>query len=315
MGGRYQRIAVTAAGHQAVLDLRSGTQLLDKEKPPDEKQQDDHDRRKARGLSIGCLFVCVIPQKRVMSIQRSLHWSVNLEGHKGSPWQKTRDGCTLGTQPSNKGFGDVHEISHLGQDPRFAALIARVGPPRLDIDRQRSPYEALVRAIAHQQLHGRAAEAILRRFSALFPGEEFPRPDAVMATAETALRGCGFSAGKVAAIRDICAKALDGTVPTRRQSHRLSDAALIERLTTIRGVGRWTVEMLLIFTLGRPDVLPVDDFGVREGYRVLHSLDAQPKPKALAQIGLAWAPYRSVATWYLYRAAEEDRQQGQQSRA
>ena len=123
-------------------------------------------------------------------------------------------------------------------------------------------------------------------------GRSFPPPDAVLATAETALRGCGFSAGKIAAIRDICAKALDGTVPTRRQSHRLSDEALIERLTTIRGVGRWTVEMLLIFTLGRPDVLPVDDFGVREGYRVLHGLDAQPKPKASGRNrpGLGAAP-------------------------
>ena len=136
-----------------------------------------------------------------------------------------------------------------------------------------------------------------------------------MATAENALRGCGFSAGKIAAIRDICAKTLDGTVPTRRQSHRLSDDALIERLTTIRGVGRWTVEMLLIFTLGRPDVLPVDDFGVREGYRVLHGLDAQPKPKQLGEIGVAWAPYRSLATWYLYRAAEEAKRQTPASRA
>jgi DNA-3-methyladenine glycosylase II len=185
----------------------------------------------------------------------------------------------------------------------------------MDIQRQRSPYEALIRAIAHQQLHGRAAEAILARFSALFPGDSFPEPDAVMATAETALRACGFSGGKIAAIRDICAKALDGTVPTRRQSHRLSDEALIERLTTIRGVGRWTVEMLLIFTLGRPDVLPVDDFGVREGYRVLHGLDVQPKPKELGEIGAAWAPHRSLATWYLYRAAEEARRQGPTSRA
>jgi len=206
-------------------------------------------------------------------------------------------------------------VRHLSKDERFAALIGRVGPPRLDIQRQRSPYEALVRAVAHQQLHGRAAETILGRFSALFPAGEFPAPDAVMATAETALRGCGFSAGKVAAIRDICAKALDGTVPTRRQSERLTDEALIERLITIRGVGRWTVEMLLIFTLGRPDVLPVDDFGVREGYRVLLGLDAQPKPKALGEIGLAWAPHRSLATWYLYRAAEEAKRQGPTSRA
>ncbi|MBS0643617.1 MAG: DNA-3-methyladenine glycosylase 2 family protein [Acetobacteraceae bacterium] len=200
-------------------------------------------------------------------------------------------------------------LQHLGADERFAALIRSVGPPRLQIQRQRSPYEALVRAIAHQQLHGRAAEAILARFAALFPGEAFPEPQVVLATADEALRGCGFSGSKIAAIRDICAKALDGTIPSRRQSARLDDEALIERLTRIRGVGRWTVEMLLIFTLGRPDVLPVDDFGVREGYRVLHGLDAQPKPKALAEIGLAWAPYRSFATWYLYRAAEQGRAQ------
>ena len=206
-------------------------------------------------------------------------------------------------------------MRHLSGDERFAALILRVGPPRLVVQRQRSPYEALVRAIAHQQLHGRAAEAILARFRALFPGEAFPGPDAVLATAETALRGCGFSGGKIAAIRDICAKTLDGTVPTRRESYRLTDEALIERLTGIRGIGRWTVEMLLIFTLGRPDVLPVDDFGVREGFRVLHGLDAQPKPKILGEIGLGWAPHRSTATWYLYRAAEEARRQGQMSRA
>jgi DNA-3-methyladenine glycosylase II len=215
-------------------------------------------------------------------------------------------------QPANS---RGHGVRHLCGDPRFAALIARVGPPRLDIQRQRSPYEALVRAIAHQQLHGRAAEAILGRFAALFPPDSFPEPDAVMATADAALRGCGFSGSKIAAIRDICAKTLDGTVPTRRQSHRMSDEALIQRLTTIRGVGRWTVEMLLIFTLGRPDVLPVDDFGVREGYRVLLGLDAQPKPRQMAEIGLDWAPYRSLATWYLYRAAEAAKRQAPVSRA
>ena len=136
-----------------------------------------------------------------------------------------------------------------------------------------------------------------------------------MATADAALRGCGFSGGKIAAIRDICAKTLDGTVPTRRQSHRLSDEALIERLTSIRGVGRWTVEMLLLFTLGRPDVLPVDDFGVREGYRVLYELAPSRNRRLLSEIGLAWSPHRSLATWYLYRAAEEARRQGPVSRA
>ena len=206
-------------------------------------------------------------------------------------------------------------MRHLSADPLFAALIRRVGPPKLGIERGRGPYEALVRAIAHQQLHGNAARAILTRFEALFPGDDFPAPDAVLAMPTESLRGCGFSATKIASIRDICAHAQAGTVPTRRASARLSDEALIDRLTAIRGVGRWTVEMMLIFTLGRPDVLPVDDFGVREGYRVLYGLDAQPKPKALGEIGQAGAPFRSFATWYLDRAVEEARRQGPPSRA
>ena len=207
---------------------------------------------------------------------------------------------------------------HLSRDRVLAGLIRRVGPPLLEqeIDRKSSPYEALMRAIAHQQLHARAASAILARFIALHPGRAgFPDPAMVLAHPETALRGCGFSTGKVASLRDICAHALNGTIPTRRSAVRLSDEALIERLTGIRGVGRWTVEMLLIFGLGRQDVLPVDDFGVREGFRVLHGLETQPKPKLLAEIGSAWAPYRSLATWYLYRAAEEARRQGPTSRA
>jgi DNA-3-methyladenine glycosylase II len=130
----------------------------------------------------------------------------------------------------------------------------------------------------------------------------------VLATEDSVLRGCGFSLGKIAAIRDICARTLDGIVPSRRAAARLSDEALIERLTTIRGVGRWTVEMLLIWTLGRTDILPVDDFGVREGYRVLYGLDAQPRPRDLAEIGQAWAPWRSYAAWYLWRASDEARQ-------
>ena len=196
-------------------------------------------------------------------------------------------------------------LRHFRRDKAFAALIRRVGPPRIGIQRGRSPYEALMRAIAHQQLHGRAALAILARFEALYPADSFPAPELVLASSEAELRACGFSGAKIAAMRAICAAALDGTVPTRRGSARLSDEAMIERLTTIRGVGRWTVEMLLIFTLGRPDVLPVDDFGVRDGYRVLYGLDEAPKPKALAEIGQAWSPHRSIAAWYLWRATDE----------
>ena len=196
-------------------------------------------------------------------------------------------------------------LSHVaGCDPALAALIRQVGPCRLQVERQREPYEALLRAIAHQQLHGRAAEAILARFIALHPGPGFPAPERVLATAPEALRGCGFSGSKIAAIRDIAAAAAGGAVPTRRAAARLSDAALIERLTQLRGVGRWTVEMLLIFTLGRPDVLPVDDFGVREGWRLINDLAVQPRPAELARIGAPWAPFRSVASWYLWRAAD-----------
>jgi DNA-3-methyladenine glycosylase II len=196
-------------------------------------------------------------------------------------------------------------LRHLRRDRRFAALIRRVGPPLLAIERRRSPYEALMRAIAHQQLHGRAAQAILARFEALYPAGVFPQPELVLKSSDLELRACGFSGSKIAAMRAICAATLDGTVPTRRASARLSDEVLIERLSSIRGVGRWTVEMLLIFTLGRPDVLPVDDFGVRDGYRHLYGLDVQPKPKALAEIGQAWSPFRSIAAWYLWRASDE----------
>lgn len=200
-------------------------------------------------------------------------------------------------------------LAHLRRAcPKFRALIRRTGPCDLERERGQQPYEALVRAIAHQQLHGRAAESILARFIALYSDAPFPAPRQVLDTPEATLRACGFSLSKVATIRDIAASTEAGVVPTRRAAARLSDEALIERLTTIRGVGRWTVEMLLMFTLGRPDILPVDDFGVREGYRVLHGLDAQPKPKALAEIGTAWAPYRSTAALYLWRAADENKQ-------
>jgi DNA-3-methyladenine glycosylase II len=209
-----------------------------------------------------------------------------------------------------------HEgLPHLSKDLRFAALIRRIGPPRLGVQRARSPYEALTRAIAHQQLHGRAAEAILARFMALYPDHSFPPPEHVLDTPDVVLRGCGFSGSKIASIRSIAAGSVDGTVPNRRACARLPDEALIDRLTTLRGVGRWTVEMLLIFTLGRPDVLPVDDYGVREGYRVLYGLDQQPKPRALAELGLPWAPHRSLAAWYLWRAADEAKRQPPASRA
>ena len=188
--------------------------------------------------------------------------------------------------------------------PRMKALIRRVGPPRLQID-DHSPYEALIRAIAHQQLNGTAARTITGRLVALYQDTGgFPTPHQLLATDDATLRGCGFSGGKVLALRDIAAKAIDGTVPTRVAARRLSDEVLIERLTLIRGVGRWTVEMLLMHTLGRPDIFPVDDFGVREGYRLLHELDAQPKPRSLVALGELYAPHRSAAAWYCWRVVD-----------
>lgn len=199
-------------------------------------------------------------------------------------------------------IGCAAALRHLRRDPVMQAVLKQIGPCTLEVAK-REPYEALVRSIAHQQVHGRAAEAVLGRFVALFPDAPFPTPEQVLAAEFDTLRGCGFSGSKIAAIRDIAEKSAAGLVPTRRAAHRLSDEQLIERLVSIRGVGRWTVEMLLIFTLGRPDVLPVDDFGVREGFKHAAGLDAQPKPKVLAEIGAAWGPYRSTASWYLWQVA------------
>jgi DNA-3-methyladenine glycosylase II len=201
------------------------------------------------------------------------------------------------------GFGDAE--AHLSaQDEDLALLIARIGPSRV-ATAPREPYEALVRAVAHQQLHGRAAESILGRLLALHPGEAFPSAQSLLALSDEAFRACGFSLSKATAIRSICDHAARGRVPCAADAAALADEVLVEQLVAIRGVGRWTVEMLLIFTLGRPDVLPVDDFGVREGWRLIKRLDAQPRPRELARIGATWSPWRSTAAWYLWRAAGE----------
>ena len=195
---------------------------------------------------------------------------------------------------------------HLAQvDEDWALLINRVGPCGLSPQEQREPYEALVRAVASQQIHGKAAAAILARFLALNGARGiFPSPKKILAMPFDDLRGCGFSARKVESIQGIAQAALEGVVPSRKEAEGLADDELIARLVSLRGIGRWTVEMLLMFSLGRLDILPVDDFGVREGYRRLKGLAEQPKPKALATAGLPWHPYRSIAAWYLWRVNE-----------
>jgi DNA-3-methyladenine glycosylase II len=200
--------------------------------------------------------------------------------------------------------------AHLARaDEKLGALIARVGPLAPRPREVSEPYHALLSAVAHQQLHANAALAILARLKAM-TGGALPDPAALLGLPDEALRECGFSGGKIAALRDIAAKAADGTIPSRARAGRLSDEALITRLTAIRGVGRWTVEMLLIFTLRRRDVFPVDDFGVREGYRLVHGLAAQPRPRDLAEIGQAYAPHRTLAALYFWRAADEAKKPG-----
>jgi len=188
-------------------------------------------------------------------------------------------------------------------DDDWARLIADVGDCGLKTTPGREPYEALVRSISYQQLHGRAAEAILGRLLDMYPDQPFPTPFNILATDPALMRACGFSAIKVATIREIAQKAQDGLVPTLADAQLMSNEDLIERLVQLKGVGRWTVEMLLIFTLERWDVLPVGDFGVREGYRLLKSLPKQPTPKELSTIGATWSPYSSIAAWYLWQAA------------
>jgi DNA-3-methyladenine glycosylase II len=190
-------------------------------------------------------------------------------------------------------------LSGLNDD--WARHIAAIGPCRHVAKPAREPYEALVRAIAYQQLHAKAGNAILGRLLALYPGVPFPAPDQLLASDPESQRACGFSAAKLVTIRGIAQATLEGVVPSLEDAHRLPDAALIERLVSLRGVGRWTVEMFLIYSLERSDILPVDDFGVREGYGRLRGMEKAPTPLQMREIGETWSPFRTVAAWYLWR--------------
>lgn len=195
-------------------------------------------------------------------------------------------------------------VRHLASaDPLMADLMRRAGPFALRVRGMQNPFEALARNIIYQQLHGRAAEAIHRRVLDLFDKGRL-RPRDLLEAPEERLRGAGLSAAKLAALKDLAAKTLDGTVPGLARIRRMSDEEIVERLTRVRGVGRWTVEMLLIFRLGRPDVLPTGDYAVRKGFAITYGLDDMPRPRQLESHGELWRPYRSVASWYLWRALE-----------
>jgi DNA-3-methyladenine glycosylase II len=189
------------------------------------------------------------------------------------------------------------------RDPVMAALARAVGPYAPQTD-ECHPFEALGEAIAHQQLNGIAARTILKRLVEACGEGCFPSPQWILDAPVERLRAAGFSGAKVAALKDLAAQTLTAVVPERAVLLDLDDEAIIERLTQVRGIGRWTVEMLLIFRLGRPDVLPVDDFGVRAGFRAAYGLRQLPHPKALAAWGERWKPHRSAAAWYLWRALE-----------
>ena len=186
-------------------------------------------------------------------------------------------------------------------DTDWAQLIHTVGDCTLaaETEPSLSPYEALVQAVAYQQLHSKAGDAIFARFKNLFG--DFPQPQQLVAANVDDLRACGFSGRKIETIQGIAQASLNGLVPSRKDADAMSNEALIERLITLKGIGQWTVEMMLIFTLGRMDILPIDDFAVVAGYTRLKKLSIAPKPKQLAEIGKTWSPYRTVASWYLWR--------------
>jgi DNA-3-methyladenine glycosylase II len=202
-------------------------------------------------------------------------------------------------------------FTHLSAaDPVLGALMRAVGPCRLVPELDCEPFQALAQAIAHQQLHGAAARTILKRFVDSCGRGVFPSAQTVLASPDRTLRAAGFSGSKIAALKDLAAKTIARVVPGRQELMKLEDREVIERLTQVRGIGRWTVEMLLIFQLGRPDILPVDDFGVRNGFRLAYGLSRMPHPRALAAYGERWSPYRSTAAWYLWRAVELERAGG-----
>ena len=185
-------------------------------------------------------------------------------------------------------------------DDDWAALIATVGACTFETRPEREPYQALVRAVAYQQLHGKAGDAILKRFLAIHD-DAFPTPNQLLATEFDDLRACGFSGRKIETIKGIAKGALTGLVPSRQDADVMPDEELIKRLVTLKGIGRWTVEMLLIFTLERLDVLPADDFGVVQGYKRLKHLESAQNRKQMTEIGKVWSPYKTIASWYLWR--------------
>jgi DNA-3-methyladenine glycosylase II len=190
------------------------------------------------------------------------------------------------------------------RDECLKRLIAETIPFQMDQDPLQSPYEALLESIAYQSISGKAAATIFGRIKALSGNGRAPSPEQMLRLRKPALRKAGLSGAKVLAMKDLAKKTLDGVVPTLAQAEKLSDDELIKRLVSVRGIGAWTVEMFLIFRLGRPDVLPIHDLGVKKGWAITYGKKHMPKPKELLAFGERWRPYRTVASWYMWRACQ-----------
>lgn len=200
-------------------------------------------------------------------------------------------------------------LLHLREShPRMAKHIEETGPFGLKISKVESIYSSLLESIVYQQLHSRAAETIFGRFRDLYPSPDFPNPKKILKTSEYDLRSVGLSRAKMAAILDLSRQMIAGLVPDVPGAQKLSEEELKERLTQIRGIGPWTVEMLLIFRLGRLDIMPASDYGVRKGFSVLFGKREMPTPRALLAFSDRWRPYRSMAAWYLWRAADREKE-------
>jgi 3-methyladenine DNA glycosylase/8-oxoguanine DNA glycosylase len=202
-------------------------------------------------------------------------------------------------------------LDHLRlKDKKLGKIITQVGPCKIarrgdkNASRPKSPFLSLAKSICYQQLHGKAAETIWQRTLALPKAPNKFSPEWVKKTSIEKLRTAGLSNAKAIAMKDLAEKTLDKTIPTWKGLEKLSDGEIIERLTQVKGIGQWTVEMLLIFSMGRPDVLPVNDYGVRNGFSKVYTKGVFPTPKELAKFGERWQPYRSFAAWYLWRATE-----------
>lgn len=257
-------------------------------------------------------FPLIVPCHRVLAAGRKLGGFSANGGIATKLKLLTIEGAHPGDEP------ETHDVSPpdytaavaflRAADPALARVIDIVGPCRMQIAGTQSLFIALAEAIVYQQLTAKAAATIFARVRGLFPhAHNAPTPQQLLRASEARLRSAGLSGAKAAALRDLARKACDGQIPTLRDLRTMDDAEIVERLTQVRGIGRWTVEMLLMFRLGRPDILPLDDYGLQKGIAVIDRKRKLPSKKDMEKRGRRWSPYRSVASWYLWRAADMKR--------